>query len=204
MLDKFIHTFYGYGRYDTPIWFLGMEEGGSSLEQRICVWNERGQRELDNAREFHLALGAGTEFFTKPTKLQKTWGRLIRLLLSTRGEPVTYEAVLECQRESFYKEAALIELFPLPSPNTRVWPYEQWWPNRAAYRRALVDWRLAHIQERIDQYNPQAVICYASSYKMWWQRLRGTKVIITHHPASIRKGNTHEYFEQIGRELRQR
>jgi hypothetical protein len=34
-LNDFMHRFYGYGSWDAPLWFVGMEEGGGSTIDEI-------------------------------------------------------------------------------------------------------------------------------------------------------------------------
>jgi hypothetical protein len=34
-LDQFAHNFLGYGNLESPIWFIGMEEGGGNTKEEI-------------------------------------------------------------------------------------------------------------------------------------------------------------------------
>lgn len=48
LLTVFVRRFFGYGSWEAPIWFIGMEEGGGKrfqeLNERFDKWNRRGQR----------------------------------------------------------------------------------------------------------------------------------------------------------------
>jgi hypothetical protein len=50
-LVKYLERFFGYGRWDAPIWFIGIEEAGghieSELEKRLAVW-EAHERVVSN------------------------------------------------------------------------------------------------------------------------------------------------------------
>ena len=50
LLTEFIDTFYGYGTYSAPFWFVGMEEGGGhTLEEnlrKVTNWHNHGCKEL--------------------------------------------------------------------------------------------------------------------------------------------------------------
>src|SRR5689334_22041199 len=101
LLDAFAHQFYGYGSYGGHFWFIGMEEGGGDSEaeiaRRIAVWNARGQQELDDLADYHLAIEVPRYFEAVPP-LQPTWAKLIRLLLSASGAPLTESAIRAYQR----------------------------------------------------------------------------------------------------------
>src|ERR1700737_464546 len=82
LLADFAETFYGYGDYNVPYWFVGMEEGGGesfeNVEARLSIWNERGRQELEDVAEFYRAIGA-EKFFQKDAPLHPTWSKLIRI-----------------------------------------------------------------------------------------------------------------------------
>ena len=49
---------YGYGRWNAPYWFLGLEEGmdrdeSDDRSERIAAWRHLGSRELDDCQKFH-------------------------------------------------------------------------------------------------------------------------------------------------------
>jgi hypothetical protein len=84
LLETFINTFYGYGNYQGDYWFIGMEERGGGFEDinnRLNTWSSRGQHELEDVAKYHEAMGE-FDLFGKKAKLQRTWGRLIRIILA--------------------------------------------------------------------------------------------------------------------------
>ena len=229
ILGKFIHNFYGYGNYLARYWFIGMEEGGGNsveeINRRLNAWHERGKFELEDVAEYHFAIGI-PEHFRDAAKLQPTWNRLIRILLSAQGEPGGTEDVREYQKSSLGRlkgDSCLLELLPLPSPSTDKWLYGQhssipYLESRELYSQTCTTFRAAHIRSRIAEYKPKAVVFYSFSYKDYWQDIAGvglqkqedsdhyigsnneTYYLITKHPAA--QGVTNQYFEDIGSILR--
>lgn len=55
LLLAYMDGFYGYGNYQAPYWFVGMEEGGgdssADVSSRLKIWNERGRQELEDLHE---------------------------------------------------------------------------------------------------------------------------------------------------------
>lgn len=226
LLLAFMHGFYGYGSYAGAYWLVGMEEGGGSsfaeITRRLSLWNQMGRRELLDVAAFHIKLGL-PEYFTNPVKLQGTWNKLSRLVLSAGGQEVSLEAVRQYQKDHVGRnsgDTCLVELLPLPSPSSATWLYAQHTDlpilkSREAYRTHTIPWRIDHLRKRVDQHRPRAVVFYGMVYHQWWQEIADptyepydpdgflvaqnadTLFVISNHPAA--KGVTNEYFHQIGR-----
>ena len=225
LLDEFAHNFHGYGNYSGQLWFIGMEEGGGNsfteVAKRLNAWADRGRRELEDVAEYHNAIGI-TYLFNDRPKLQPTWNKLIRILLSSNSQTPTTEQVREYQRASLGRvgrDTCLLELLPLPSPSTGRWLYAQhsrlpYLADRETYKQACLALRTAHLRKRINEHKPRAVVFYSFTYQEHWQaiagvdllqesngvytgRNRSTLFIMTKHPAV--KGVTNEYFHQAGR-----
>jgi hypothetical protein len=225
LLDEFAHSFYGYGNYGGQFWFIGMEEGGgdsfAEVARRLEAWALRGRREIDDVAEYLAAIGIKHLHNDHP-KLQSTWSGLIRILLSSEGQPPTTEQVREYQRTSLGRLAGntyLTELFPLPSPSLGHWLYAQhsglpYLAKRGIYRQHCLTFRSAHLRMRIGEHRPATVVFYGFSYRPYWQAIAGvdfrlesdgvytgrndsTLFIMTKHPAAT--GVTNEYFHQVGR-----
>jgi hypothetical protein len=168
--------FYGYGNFEGEYWFVGMEEGGGNsfheVNQRFEIWDSLGRGELLDVAQFHLKLGM-PEFFTEPVKLQSTWNKVIRIVLSAEGEKVSLSSVRKYQRDDLGRKSGnscLIELLPLPSPSTKKWLYAEhtdlpFLRNREAYRDYAIPWRIVRIREGIEKYCPRAVVFYGMVYQ---------------------------------------
>ncbi|MGB7412652.1 MAG: hypothetical protein WA902_00450 [Thermosynechococcaceae cyanobacterium] len=224
LLSDFVQNFYGYGNYSGQFWFIGMEEGGGNsfpeINTRLTAWANRGKSELEDLAEYHNDIGVMNWFTDKP-KLQPTWNKLIRILLSSSGKLPTTEQVREYQKTLLGRligDTSLLELLPLPSPSIGQWLYAQYsqlpyLEDREAYRQECIEFRITHLQDRINQYRPKAVIFYSLSYQEYWKKIAGvdfhqnsakiyfgrnesTLFVMTKHPAA--QGVTSDYFHQVG------
>ena len=117
MIEAYCKQFFGYGRWDAPVWFVGLEEAGAGtpaeLHARLTAWDQRGRRELEDAPAFYPACGQA-QWHGPNAALQPTWRQLIRILLLARGEPVNDAALLEYQKQpkslSFWPSQRLFSL----------------------------------------------------------------------------------------------
>ena len=132
ILNNYLESFFGYGRWSAPVWFIGIEEAGGKakleIEQRLAVWASRGHQELEDEPTFYPASG-NNAWHGERAITQATWKQLIRLLLLARGRCDDDNAVLDYQRTQLglsTGETCLAELLPLPSPSTATWNYGRW------------------------------------------------------------------------------
>lgn len=225
VLAGFIKCFYGYGNYHGRFWFVGMEEGGGNsiadISRRLGAWNMRGRKELEDIAEYHRAIGVDNRFDDNP-KLQPTWNKLIRIVLTANGQSCDTERICDYQKRTLGAidgDTCLLELLPLPSPNTNAWLYRDnsslpYLTDRDTYRSYTTCFRVAHLQERLSRFQPTAVVFYGLRYQVYWERISGvqawlkssegivhasknqTLFIMAKHPVA-RINN--EYFHQIGR-----
>jgi hypothetical protein len=228
-LGDFMEKFVGYGNFSAPYWYVGMEEGGDStdesLTRRLSVWQKRGRSSLEDLREYHLCTGL-EEFFGPSAKLQTTWKQLIRITFSAEARPCDPEEMREYQAQKLgrrHGETALLELYPLPATSLSHWPYGSLSDlpllrDRKTYHRDLASMRIQLIQRLVDEHQPRFVVMYGTTYRKLWERIHGgrldqyrglgvyrgkrghTELILVKHPAA--KGVTNEYFESVGRCLR--
>ncbi len=230
LLEDFMKTFYGYGNYSSDFWFVGMEEGGGNsfadINNRLHDWDRRGRVELEDIAAYHAEIG-GQRFFGPQPKLQPTWNRLIRILLSATGQNVHTEAVRAYQKDHLGRHLSgncLIELLPLRSPSLGHWLYAQhsrlpYLTSRAEYTSYRAPLRAVHLQQRIQECKPKAVIFYSvnPSYMHWWKvianapftteladgermyiaKTADTIFAITRHP--VTQGVKNDYFHHVGK-----
>lgn len=184
LLATFMETFYGYGTYDAPYWFVGMEEGGggtfASAEGRINAWIDRGRTELEDPRGTAADLSRSPWFRSYP-RLQSTWKQLIRMTLVAQGIVPAVDRIRAYQRDRLGTgtgETCLLELLPLPSPSTRHWFYKDYsdlpyLQSREAYMAHFAPMRAAHLRACVEQHKPKAVVFYSFNwwYRQWWQQI---------------------------------
>ena len=139
---KYIHNFYGYGNLNSSFWFISLEEGGvnsaEEIQRRLNTWNNRGCKELEECRSFHLEFGKGEwvgliENKPQKVRLQSTWKMYIRLFFYASNNRKFIESkeqneiIRRYQRDNFGKsngDMCIMELRPLPSKNLSTWLYK--------------------------------------------------------------------------------
>ncbi len=231
LLTVFVRRFFGYGSWEAPIWFIGMEEGGGKrfqeLNERFDKWNRR-RPTLEDIRHGD---GNDSPWFGARVRLQATWSKLICVQLGMLGvdwnRRPSRELVRNYQRDHFCRtRECLIELLPLPSRSTREhhWLYGRhsqlaWLQSRDLYKRHLLRRRSERIRHLIERHEPSAVIFYGLGYSEHWRRIAQVdfqetsikKVSAGHNANTLFRiaphpnthGLTSDYFLRVGRLLAQ-
>ncbi len=233
LLTKYAESFYGFGSWGAPTWFIGIEEAGGwgqrDIHRRLDTWNRNGMPELEDAPTFYPESGNG-RWHGPTAALQPTWAQLIRMLFVARGTPTTNEAILDYQRRhlgSRNGEICLAELLPLPSPSVKEWHYAKWsklrWlESRERYYAHLLVARAAGLARRIREHKPEIVIFYGTTFLNTWSCISGatwaqaieqkllrytnghTNFFVTKHPLDPALGSGRDsYFQEIGNFFRQ-
>ena len=142
------------------------------------------------------------------------------------GKP-TRELVRTYQTEHFGRtkgEVCLLELLPLPSPNTNQWLYSNhsdipFLANRKKYTQKIGTQRTKKITQLILEHQPKFVLFYCIGYLDWWRKVSKTKltlktlhsktayfgkldittIAVSQHPVAT--GVSLDYFHDIGRNL---
>jgi len=230
LLEAFMQQFYGYGSYAGRFWLVGMEEGGGATRREIAArlqtWQARGGRELEDLTEFSEAAVSHKWFGDRPA-LQSTWSKLIRLLLAVQGMSPSTDQIRAYQGRSLGRlnsDHCLLELLPLPSPSIGEWLYGQfssldYLANRQSYTGHVQGSRIVHLQRRMDEHRPRAVIFYGLKNFSAWQQIARTPLEATTESAiytarqggsvymaikgPTSRGLSNDYLDQAGRILGQ-
>jgi hypothetical protein len=229
-LESYANRFYGYGSWNQPIWFVGMEEGGCStlaeFELRLNAWIDRGCCDLEDAQSYHRAINMGG-FFKEGARLQKTWEKLIRIYLTQQKRPNETEDLRRFQINEFGRRDggfASLELFALPSYSTTKWIYSDvvdlpFLINREVYKYYLYPRRAEELRRRIQMHRPAHVVIYGVDYRHEWEgivrkkfvnveklpraieaHLDSTHVLVVPHPVSY--GIEKSYWNDVGTHLK--
>jgi hypothetical protein len=193
LLREFMTSFYGYGNLKGEYWFVGMEEGGGDkiekIISRLSNWENAGKPTLMDNYEFHKglyeALGLSEQFEKAWSKYQRTWGGLIKILLNFENKTdVTINRVKSFQTEELGREnsnTCIVEVFPLPSPNSKEFRYSKWTNidflgTREKYKSHLKKERIDTLRKLITENEPKFVIFYSSNpeYVDYWSAISGT------------------------------
>lgn len=227
-VDEFASGFYGYGDFESPLWFIGMEEGGGhsagEVTKRIRVWQQRGRLSLEDVAEYHDAFIEGG--YSSITR-QNTWSALSRIQLAYDSGPTSAISARNHWRQQLGKRGSatcIMELNPLPSPSIATWRYPEFTDmpflaSRIAYNARYRAGRIASIKGMLVQHTPKAVIFYGKKYGSFWAEIAGvtfekeklhsravnggTTFMWMHHPNARVSGKTSDYLEALGSTLRE-
>jgi len=166
---------YGYGRWEAPYWFVGIEPGGDELDACVRMWNALGRHELLDIAAHHEE--HGVDWFGKAaTKTQATWQKLMWLLMYYQGLEPTASAVLDYQKTRLGRaneETALPELSALPAWSTGI----------PRPRMLFREERVARIRERLLAHQPEFAVFYSPDngrgrrYVDAWNAITGTTLV---------------------------
>lgn len=134
---------YGYGRWGASYWFVGIEPGGDDLDECVRMWDALGRHELIDIQGY--GEDGDIDYFSGAAKVQRTWQKLIWLLLAYKEREPTPSAVLDYQRQHLGRrngENALIEMSGLPAKDNGV----------DVPRMLFRDKRILRIRERMLQH----------------------------------------------------
>ena len=151
-------TFEGFGNKKAPYWFLGMEEGGGSMEQLL----ERA-KSFGPVEHLHCSLskiGLDTKYH-----YVAVWRSMSMLIMAIQGTPGWQEksSALEYQATKLGRadgDTFLTELMPLPCPNMTSWPYQSIFPTKSNYYESVRPRRINWLRSEFDTFRPRYVICY--------------------------------------------
>ncbi|PSH03248.1 MAG: hypothetical protein CXZ00_13025 [Acidobacteria bacterium] len=204
---------YGYGRWEAPFWFIGIEPGGKNAEAPMLAWQELGGGELLDCRKHHLHPKFGyTRFQTPPFALQPTWRRLMLLLFAFEKRDISTERLKQYQAERWGSrsetgETCVIEVSPTASQQQ----------SKNVQQSLFTIPRIEHVREMVEKHQPTFVVLYSSAKRLLptWERIAGrsfdsdnmtvsgrTVFIVTPHPVAFRY--TDEEWIQFGVRLRNR
>ncbi|MCH8101940.1 MAG: hypothetical protein IIB28_02145, partial [Chloroflexi bacterium] len=152
-------SFEGYGRKSAPYWFLGMEEGGGSVEELIERVNLFDS--IEDLYSAHTKLGLEETMH----RHVPTWRVMSKLVMAMQGTPNWQDtaSARDYQATRLGREDGdtfLVELMPLPSPSTAVWPYESIYATREEYYLDVRPKRIEWLRSELSIFQPSFVICY--------------------------------------------
>ena len=152
-----LFKFEGYGNKSAPYWFLGIEEGGGSIEQlRLRA------KHFEPVEDIHAVVKIGLLDEMLKNSTLRVMSKLIMAMQrmsgwQERSPSVAYHATMLGRLDG---DTFLTELMPLPCPNSKVWPYESICPTRKEYNAMVRPGRIRWLRSEIATFKPRFVICY--------------------------------------------
>jgi hypothetical protein len=179
--------FEGYGRKSAPYWFLGMEEGGGSIEElveRVKLFDS-----VEDLYSAHAKLGLEETMHRHVL----TWRVMSKLVMAMEGTPDWQEtaSAREYQATRLGRKDAdtfLAELMPLPSPSTAVWPYESLYATRDEYYLEVRPKRTEWLRSELSIHQPSFVICYGKGNRRFHQEIFSDVEFVVEVDGKIRVG----------------
>ncbi|MDX1740413.1 MAG: hypothetical protein R3178_03930, partial [Rhodothermales bacterium] len=183
MFEIFSHSFFGFGRYRSPLWFIGpytsfLTTDSTEIARRLEMWHRRGQPPTVDLSRF-LAAIEDTRYGGERPKLHRVWSKLARMCLAYEGHNIddnvrSYQAT---ELGAFHSDSALVHVLPIESPSEGSWPFSD--AERPHLRRPdlygerFTVRRLRQISRNLARYRPRTVIFYDLTHRQWWEELAG-------------------------------
>lgn len=224
-LRHWMDHFYGYGSWNAKIWFVAYEEGGGDLPEdvadRLNYFNQAhhsaANPTLCDIRELYKRVTARVDGpkagafktlydyrFGPGATQHGAWKNLIAFQYGFRGKKLP--DLLKYQKTSFAADdAALINLYPLPSPHNHAWYYSwldmpqfPFLKDRKLYEEQLYERRTNGIFESIKTHRPEIVVMYGmsnindlkNSFASKFRMMKGTPQVIPQHHRTEIEGTT--------------
>jgi hypothetical protein len=154
--------FYGYGHWSAPYWFIGPEQGQAKDEKddlgpRLHAWERLGKPDLADLKDFHDLLEPG-KWTREGTPLQKTWRKLMLILLTSLEETADKEDLRTYQRCKLGRkrgETCLLELSGLPANSSRI----------DRDRKTFLQPRILRIAQELKTNQPRFVVLYGKGHQ---------------------------------------
>ncbi len=188
-LKHWIDHFYGYGSWQARFWFIGHEESGGEVPEEVADKLNYFRKvpvqtdgTLCNLRELykHVAVrweGPKASSFNNLYEYRfdsnaiqhGVWKNLIAFVHGYRQEKLP--DLLAYQQHNFLSPSAnneaLIQLYPLPGPNSHAWYYSwldlpelTFLKSRTLYEEHVYQARIHKILSNINTYKPEVVLMY--------------------------------------------
>lgn len=183
-IENRIHKFLGYGnlgnKNQPTIWFIGMEEAcGECPEDLEVRFRRTNNKEVLDVQRLK-GVKEHEELFLPGSKKQRTWWKLILILLTLDSKNNDTEEIKQYQRKSFARSNSkhcVLELMPLPCKSTheKDWPYKKFRRTRKEYLKDFTNGRIELFKDSIKKHKPKIVIFYSfsKSYLDNWFKIIG-------------------------------
>lgn len=193
-VKDYTENFYGFGDFDSDIYIIGMEEGGTELEHRINIWKKFKSPHLLDTYEMHKDMPSinGTLYsnYYDKEKWQPSISPIIKgiIIPILNYNVAKKESWREFQAYHFgrvnlnngYKTCAM-ELYPLPCRNEKTWLYTNIVNmNKDEFRKCIVKKRVKSIKGFIHHHHPKFVLFYGGltnpDFNKYWDKIAGSEV----------------------------
>ena len=152
---------FGYGRWDAPFWFVGMEPGGDDHPEIYTSWAACGKSGLIDTKMHEdewnrrVAPELRTRWFAERPAIQRgTWQPLIHVVLGYTGSDEDAHAYQRDKLGRADGETALIEASPTAYKSLST-PGD----------RGVTESRLTTLREKLNESHPALAVFYGKAMK---------------------------------------
>jgi hypothetical protein len=209
-IETMARSFFGYGRWSAPYWFIGLEQGGGDNQKRAQAFKELQSDGLCDCKKFHCKIGV-PDWHGENARIQKTWGRLMRLLASFHGVYSGEAGLLNYQKNywgSREGDTCVIELNGLSAAGLHI---------ELDRTREYRTERINTIRRKLSENGLQIkiVVMYGFTGEKDFREVAGcnlirggavecqnTLFIYVDHPTRQRGGNTDDSWNDLGAKMR--
>lgn len=163
LLEKMSRNFFGYGRWDAPYWFIGLEQGGSDNEKRAEVFKKLESNGLCDCKQFHHSIEEFRWHRDNPA-LQPTWSKLMLLLSAYTGSSHLKDNRREYQRDSWGSETGMTCVIDLCCVSSVKLSGQM-------QGKPFIAERTDEIIEKISDKRPELVVMYGLAANNYWDKI---------------------------------
>lgn len=169
LLAKYMREYFGFGNPEkAKYWFIGIEDGGGLIRERIQAWEKQEcSKFVNDIAQFHddMNLVNGLD------ELVPTWDKLIACILAMKGlDGSDFRSRRIFQRKKLARgDNLLAELWPFPFPSRLSELLGENLPDdidlkvcRGNYSSSFTEERVKQIKQLVGNYKPQIVVVYGS------------------------------------------
>lgn len=193
--------FYGYGKWESEIYIIGIEEAGcyseSLIQQKIDKYlslnggddglfdNRSFQNDLTDANDPRLNVYA--DFFNGNIQIGGYVPKIATLLKVLENCDLERYEYVQNKFGSIESNHSLIEIFPLPCPNESDWRYPDWvdcaelrfMRTKRLYKNEIIKRRINHIKTKIEAHNEKKLILFLADGKSkieYWNKISPVQI----------------------------
>ena len=193
--------FYGYGKWESEIYIIGIEEAGcyseSLIQQKIDKYlslnggddglfdNRSFQNDLTDANDPGLPIYA--DFFNGNIQIGGYVSKIATLLKVLEDSNLEKYEYVQNKFGSKESNHSLIEIFPLPCPNESDWRYPDWvdctelifMSRKVSYKNEIIQYRIDHIQTKIELCKEKKLILFLANGKSkieYWNKISPVQI----------------------------
>ncbi len=213
---------YGYGRWNAPYWFIGIEERMAPSEnddrsKRAAAFRKLNSDGLCDLHEFHKEIGEDRWL----VELQFTWGKLLWLLKKYLDHDAGHASLLRYQHLELGRstgDTCVVELSGLPADSSEAGKKldRERFKDCKKQLNEIRTKRIEKLGRKIQEHEPKLVVFYGygRTQGRYWKGIAKTelaydgvvkagKTTFVWSPHPNKRGRRKDEWEELGRKLKE-